>query len=947
MPAPLRRLKKATAIARQLVTHDGYMLRRIAQESLGAAELATAEALRHVPGSWPRAMERRCLAQAEKHYDAVLRTAVRLAEVSETLGDRQGAAAAYRRVVARMRHRQTENILVKLLGRLVRNTGQGKNLGDTVAQADVAAFREALSGLARLGASAESPQPVWHDPATLHAVRGVWTGADLAARRKALLSEAPADLEPEALRRWLAQDPDDAWAWRVLARRLLTDGHPQVPSEAESAARCALALEPQDAEAWRTLALCLDAGPTEQPPALRHAPILLRQNATQDAWRRASALDPRDAEAFWRARGVPVSEVMDCQDARAPASVRPLDGAPVELARGQSAQISFEIETRGPAAVVRWALAEPYGLGVTATAATPNDPVAAGPHPMGARLVANGLLRAERPHHLCGADAPGWTLVLHLWIDGTALTLPFEVAVPDEAPGELLWIITEDHELHEHDEAIRAEVVREILVDVSDYAQQLAGERGVPWTHMVEAGSALALLDWTLAQAQAHDPDPDAAAGWRQVRDDAVAALAEGVAAGHDLGIHLHAFNTPECANFAYAYDPKRHALRCSDKFLLAHGPERGYFAKAFARLGDVDDADGRLGGLVSALERIESVGRLGRPGFQALLFRAGSFEFSDGAGDDVRSLRALRRAGVPADSSWPKPSFYTAGPPENPLRASRDGYQKPAKGMADHGTMEIRSEYNIEGDYLSDAKILHGYLAGRIAHFAPNGRVRPGVHVLCAMTHDKYINGRMGQHARPLQPDNGDWATIRRHLDAIDSMRHVLTPVTAGDAVRRWLDVHTPEPLALRGGEELVPVQPGDAVETFHILFDLYGRDIPIDAAHPALIGLRVPAALRRRAVRAEVRADGSTLAASDDGPALQRMAPIEFELVFRPKRLELIVQCSRGESLLGCASDRGDSSLVADLHFRAACVRLPDGSVRGGLRFEPSPDGRFRCAY
>ena len=58
MPAPLRRLKKATAIARQLVTHDGYMLRRIAQESLGAAQLAAAEALSRVPGMPLRALER-------------------------------------------------------------------------------------------------------------------------------------------------------------------------------------------------------------------------------------------------------------------------------------------------------------------------------------------------------------------------------------------------------------------------------------------------------------------------------------------------------------------------------------------------------------------------------------------------------------------------------------------------------------------------------------------------------------------------------------------------------------------------------------------------------------------------------------------------------------------------------------------------------------------------
>ncbi len=942
MPAPLRRLKKATAIARQLVTHDGYMLRRIAQESLGAAELAAAEALSRVPGKPLRSLERQCLAQAEVHYDAVLRTALRLGEVCEKMGDHQGAEAAYRRVVDRMRHRQTENILVKLLGRLVRNTGQGKNLGEAVAHSDIAAFHAALQGLERLGVGAALRQPPWHDPATLHATSGTWTGADLAAQRKAMLADPPQHLAPDALRRWLAQDPDDAWAWRVLAERLVAAGTAAALQEAEAAARAALALEPQDALAWRALGMSLAAIETAQPGSRRRAPAQVRQQAVQDAWRRASALDPQDAEAFWRARGLAVRAVLDAQHVRTPAAARRLEEAPLTLARGQSAQIAFEITAKRPAAVMRWALAEPYGLGVTAEPHA--DQPSAGPHAAGSTVVAGWTLRGQRPHHVLGADAQGWTLVLHLWVDGEALALPFEVAVPDEAPGELLWIITEDHELHEHDETISAEMAREILVDVSKYAEQQAGERGVPWTHMVEAGSALALLDWTLAQAQEHDADAQAVGKWRQVRDDAVAALAEGVAAGHDLGIHLHAFNTPECANFAYSYDAQRHVLACSDRFLLAHGPERGYFAKAFARLGDADNADGRLGGLLSALERIEAVGRLGRPGFQALLFRAGSFEFSDGAGDDVRSLRTLRRAGVPADSSWPKPSFYTAGPPHNPLRASRDGYQKPANGLADHGTMEIRAEYNIEGDYLADADILRRYLSGRIAHFAPGGHMRPGVHVLCAMTHDKYINGRMGQSALPLQPDNGDWATVRRHLDTIDSLRHVLTPVTAGQAVRRWLDLHTPEPLPLRCGEELVPL-PGDAgEETVHVLFELCGRDIPIDAAHPARVGLRVPAALRRQALRAQVLADGRVLAEGTDAAALRRLEPIEAELTSRPARLELVVRCARGPSLLGCAFD-GDA-LVADLHFRAASVRLADGTVRSGLRFEPCADGRFRVS-
>lgn len=939
MPAALRRLEKATAIARQLVTHNGYLLRRIAQESLGAVELASAVALQRMPVQVPvlQAAQKQLLAWSERHNDAVLLTALRLGGVSEALGDTAGALAAYQRVVDRMRRRQAENILVKLLGRLVRNTGQGGNLGEAVAHADVEAFEEALVRLTRLGADASVPQTPWQDPASWQREHGVATGADLAQQRLATLGATP---DAAALRAWLAQDADDAQAWRLLAEACV-----QAAQHEEGAAACrrAIALEPTDAAAWRALALSLDLAPLAAAKGRRKAPAATTPDAAAQAWRRASDLDPSDAEAFWRARGVAVRRVVELDDAGVPATIHAGSDAALRLGIGEAGSLDFGITLAKPANCVRWALAEPYGLGVTVQGGV--QPQESGPHSAGTRLSGTWTLRGNRPHHIL-APADAWTVVLQLWVDGEALAMPVQVAVDDDRPGELLWIITEDHELHEHDHTLTVQMAREILVDVSTYAQDLAGDRNVPWTHMVESGSALALLEWTAAQAEANDPDPAAVQAWRCLRDDAKAALAEGVARGHDLGIHLHAFNTPACANFAYAYDTERHALVCSDRFLLAHGPERGYFAKAFARLGDSEDPDARLGGLLAAIEAIENVGRLGQPGFQTLLFRAGSFEFSAGGSDDVRSMRALRRLGVPADSSWPKPSFYTSGPPRNPLRASCEGYQRPAQGLADHGTLEIRAEYNIEGDYLSDASTLERYLRGRIAHFAPGGVVSGGVHIVCAMTHDKYINGRMGRSALPLHPDNGDWTTVLRHLDAVDGLRHILTPVTAGQAVRRWLDVNAPEPIALRCDEELQAGLPDGEEESFRIRFSLYGRDIPIDPDHPARVELRVPAVLRRQVLRADAWADGQFLGSHADTAALSRLEPFAVLLTRRPLHLDLVVHCARGERLLGCALEPGGRSLVADLQFRVANVRLPDGRLRSGLRFEPGADGRFHAA-
>jgi hypothetical protein len=946
MPSFARRLRSAVWIARQLRAHQGFLLRKAAQESAGLIELAAAAAVDKIAEALPilaaqtplRDLEVALLQRSERDCDALLHTAARLGDAAAATGKADTAALAWGRAVERMRTRQTEQIVPKLLVRLTRATGKGKAWGARLSQSDAVAFERSLRALQSVGRLAPVRQTPWRSPAELWAEAGWLTPEAWALARKSLHAKANEDPAPvDALRSWLLQDPDDAWAWRRLAEGL-GDG-PEELDDSEAALRRALELEPLDDKVWQLLGDRLARRSTLDRPRTRSQREFLSQARAAHA--RAAQLNPLNANAFWASRGLDVRHVTDLGGAGPVTVERVTDEAgadrPLRLRPGETRRVTWEISLRQPVGRFDSGLAEPFGLGFTGRVVEAPQ----GPWLTGQRVTVEVEVTGHRPDFATGVANQGWRGALQLRLDGVAVVVPLEVSVAATQPGDMLWIVTEDHELHEHDLEITPQAARRTLVDVSRYAEQLASQRQIPWTHMLDAGSALALLAWAAEQARAAGRLDSA---WISLHRDSTDALADGVAAGHDLGIHLHAFNTPTCANFAYAYDAERDLLYCSDRFLLAAGAERGYFAKAFARLGQADEPMSRVGELLNAIEQIEAVGRLGRPGFQALLFRSGSFEMAATPGDDVRSLQALRRLGVPADSSWPKPSLYGQGPAMNPLRASRQGHREHAQGPADHGTVEIRSEYNIEGDYLADAATLRAYLDRRVAGLkSADGAVRPGVHVVCAMTHDKYIGTRMGRSPLPLLPDQGDWATVDQHLADVNRRRPTLQPVTASEAVRRWLDANSPEPVVVRCDEILIANSPDATEEGFRIVFEWLGRDIPIDADHPATVDLRVPTWLRRQVLRAEARVDGRTVAAWTEPRLLQQLRPLPVTVTTRPESLELVVTCARAERLLGCEWVQDGQMLRADLPFRCATVALPDGRILRKVRFAADGHGQF----
>jgi hypothetical protein len=183
----------------------------------------------------------------------------------------------------------------------------------------------------------------------------------------------------------------------------------------------------------------------------------------------------------------------------------------------------------------------------------------------------------------------------------------------------------------------------------------------------------------------------------------------------------------------------------------------------------------------------------------------------------------------------------------------------------------------------------------------------------------------------------------VNQHLADVERHRPTLQPVTASEAVRRWLDANTPEPVAVRCDEMFVAKSPDTPLETFRIAFEWLGRDIPVDVDHPATVDLRVPTWLRHHAVRAEAVADGVTLATWEDALLIRQLRPMPVTVTQRPATLELVVTCTRGERLLGCVLALDDQLLRADLPFRRATVALPDGRILRNVQFAADGRGQY----
>ncbi len=445
-------------------------------------------------------------------------------------------------------------------------------------------------------------------------------------------------------------------------------------------------------------------------------------------------------------------------------------------------------------------------------------------------------LQACRPSWIAGG---AWTLrFVATNVDRRFVAVERSIAVPDRRPGRVLVTVTEDHEIHEERGALSAGMLRRLFVDKSSFASTL----GLPWAHMLEAGSALAMP--RLAAQKAPE-----GASWSALLDAIVDHLANQGASGVDLQPHLHWFNDPASDRFPYHLEGDR--WRANLRFLLTAPERRGDWASATPPSSGPAVPGDRLWTAARAVALVEQVGRLGDPDYRAVLWRSGLLDFGRDADDRAWSTVALLRAGLRAVSDLPKPS--------SPLRshvrpAFMCSWERPYEPDPSGPLLQLPIAGNLEGDYLMGLRLLSLRAEKTLNRLrVSDGSIRPGVHLFTLLTHEKFINARGGAEEFRLDPDYGDWTMIRHHARAWTKAGAVF--VRARDGVRAVIDERSWRPVAWLESETFVSSPEGPQVR-YRVL--VLGPQAPPATLLPLEVPVPIPVSLRPLITSARFLRDG-----------------------------------------------------------------------------------------
>lgn len=855
-------------LLRQLTAHDAFVMRQTVRE---LTALALARVGRRVPASARAAL--RLHPGSQEAHDA-------LACHAEARGDAV-ASARHRVASEKLAHNSLEISVLDALNTTFawRRTERPRDSGasDLDALVDAGHYQKAL---ALLDSSPSTPG------SRLDALLRICEVAQAAGEET---------LAGDALEEALERDPGRADAWLLAGRRAARSG---ATENARSALERSLAIDPSNAAGWIALGDLL--GSTD--PA-----------ASRDAFLRALLLQPGDDAALARLEP-PAETYAGGPDLPAAAGglKLPAAGSGLKLSaagertrrlrKGLSARVEIDAVVEGGVAAL-W-IVEPFGAGLLCE---PAGRLALDP---GTHRIALEV-RAVRPDAV-NRDRP-WRLHLALCSGERIVRAHLDFEVPDEEPGEIHYVVTEDHELYDEREYTEAEAARTTLVDKSVLAEQLANAEGVSWTHMVDIGS-LHLLPWAAARSSG--------SAWQALSDDAHAHLTDSVAAGNDLGLHCHAFHDPGTAVFCHDFDPDADRVTTPADFLEKTIPERSFWSRAFPYLGDASVEQSRAWATWRAIGTLEALGRLGDPRFRVAMFRAGSFDFGDDPAEKSRSLALLARLGVLSDSDVPKPRLYHR-PMKNSVYPVSSDPRTAASSPETIRTLEVRPEYNVEADFLSDLDVLNAYVDHRVAELQRGDEIAPGVHIVCSMTHDKFINMRMGRQWDSLDPDYGDWTTIRGHLAHVASAHSRVRTSRVRDAVLAWWDRYTPRLLAWRDEEIVVIGTDSDEDDLYRYTIRLVGRDIPVSPDRARIVDVLPPAWLHGKIRSAWIERDGSRWPSR---PLPVDPAPLEFRVDDRDACWELVVRAERGDGIRGEA-EPGGLRLRSRHRYRAASVEIPAG--------------------
>ncbi|WP_312201881.1 hypothetical protein [Anaerospora hongkongensis] len=485
-------------------------------------------------------------------------------------------------------------------------------------------------------------------------------------------------------------------------------------------------------------------------------------------------------------------------------------------------------------------LTEPFGYGLSVAEKTKTIANLA----PGAQQRLVWEVKALRPHSV-NMNKP-WQVGFA--VNGQAAAAAIELAIADNRPGKIFYVMTED--LEAIDGAGYAKAwgnqngwlePKELTVQMVEKAERLnaiADTYGAKWTHYIA---------WPLVKAAEWADRQSGTGEWKK----AAAAIEQSVRAeadkGHEYGIHMHSDYDPYLPGNVLSYNKELDGIWANH---LRHG-----WSHSIASEGSFYDYASRTG-ILYAYQRIMDELASSSPQGQLVTTRVGSFDFGAGPESEAISTRAYRKVGLWGTSDADgNEGGITSGPYGREIYfAKPDDINSAAVDITQTGLVEFRPTPRSSIAYESQsAAVMNEAVDQGIAYFSSGqGAIQPGIHGIVGFTHAMFVMGEPDWKSL----EQGQFAAIDSHLAYLKDRyvnQNKLIFATASEMVKAYLDYYTPEPVALYG-QRLSQSRLGISEYAVEIL----GSDIPIDLAHPHQVTVKIPLYLRDSAYRAVILKNG-----------------------------------------------------------------------------------------
>lgn len=515
--------------------------------------------------------------------------------------------------------------------------------------------------------------------------------------------------------------------------------------------------------------------------------------------------------------------------------------AAVSAVVGQTVTLAADVENTGlrPLTTVAVALVEPYGFGLAAADDKVQTIASLAP---GEKRRLSWQVKAQRPDAVnFGRPWPA-----AFTVNGAAVPAVTQVAVADDRPGKVFYVMTEDLEAIDSagyakawgngDGWLQPQELTVQMVNKAERVNAIAERYGARWTHYIA---------WPLVNAARWAAGQSTTGEWGRAADAVANSARDQAARGHEYALHLHSDYDPFLPGNLLSYNPATDGLWANH---LRHG-----WAHSLGSEGSFRDYASRTGFLYAYQRQLDELAA-GSPHGQLITTRAGSFDFGNGPEAEALSTRAYAKVGLRAGSDADGNSGgVTAGDWRQAVYLAKpDDINVPATDLKATGLVELRPtprdfiQYDSQSAAAMNARADQG-----MAAYTVDGRVAPGVHAIVGFTHVMFMLGAGDWRST----EGGQFAALDGHLAYLKERyadKGLLAFATAGELVRAYLDYYAPAPVALYGPRRAT----GWLKSEYPIV--VLGRDIPIDAAHPHEVTVKYPLYLRDAAYRVVILKNG-----------------------------------------------------------------------------------------